>query len=212
MFSDEQNYIYLFQELANRGNCLEYLRAGNYVDLKQMCRWAVQIWSALDFLGENAIAHRSIRPKHILVQASPNGQLDAKLSGFRDAILYWDPETKSVIRLPKKSWDMIRYANFQAPDTCSRNSGESFNPIEADIWSYGATFFYMIARLYPFDLTNLERLESIENDINHRIESSLTLTDGAKKWLRKMLTVDARQRTKFSGILDDSWIKSELST
>lgn len=43
--------------------------------------------------------------------------------------------------------------SFHAPESYG-NDTDVFDPIQADIWSYGATWFYLITQTYPFRLND----------------------------------------------------------
>ncbi|XP_027202043.1 testis-specific serine/threonine-protein kinase 1-like [Dermatophagoides pteronyssinus] len=212
IFYDQTRRIYLFQELANRGNVLEYLKAGTFVEPTQAIKWAFSIWEAMDFLGSIGVAHRSIRPKHIMLKTNPlSGTMIAKLGSFRDSIIYWNRETGSVVTVKKSPWSEIKFANFQAPESFSKDDGGAFDPISADVWSFGATFFYIIARLYPFDLYKANDIPTVEQEIHHRINSSGALKPEAKKWFMDLLNVDPNKRIRFDDIVNDPWFRSEIN-
>ncbi|OTF73166.1 protein kinase-like protein [Euroglyphus maynei] len=217
IFYDQTRRIYLFQELANRGNCLEYLKAGTFVEPTQAIRWAYSIWNAMDFLGNCGVSHRSIRPKHIMLKTNPlSGTLIAKLGSFRDAIIYWNRETESVVNVKKFPWCEIKFANFQAPESFTKiedtnDAKETFDPIMADVWSFGATFFYIISRQYPFDLYKSNDIATIEQEIKNRINTTTALNDDAKRWFVDLLNVDPNKRTKFDDIIQDTWFRSQIN-
>ena len=148
IYVDYNRHVYMFQEYANRGNGMDFVKSGNQATEQQMRLWAQSIYQAMDFLGDLAISHRSIHPKHIMLMDSSNGQLDAKLSGFRDSICYWDPVTNDIIDQPCKSMGDLKHYYFHAPESFGEE-GEFFNPIDADTWSYGCTMFFMVSRNYP---------------------------------------------------------------
>src|SRR5699024_1248746 len=67
IYSDYNRHIFLFQEYANRGNGMDFVKSGNHVSEEQMRVWSQHIYTAMDFLGDLGISHRSIHPKHILL-------------------------------------------------------------------------------------------------------------------------------------------------
>ncbi|KAH7641346.1 protein kinase-like protein [Dermatophagoides farinae] len=217
IFYDQTRRIYLFQELANRGNCLEYLKAGTFVEPTQAIRWSYSIWNAMDFLGNCGVVHRGIRPKHIMLKSHPlSGTLTAKLGSFRDAIIYWNHETGTIMNMEKRPWANIKYANFQAPESFTKiqdsiDTKETYDPIMADIWSFGATFFYIISRQYPYDLYKANDLQTIEQEIQNRINTTTALNDDGKKWFTNLLQVDPNKRIQFDDIVQDSWFRSEVN-
>ena len=63
IFVDNKRHIFLFQEFANRGNGMAFIKQGNQATEQQIHSWSQIIYSALDYLGEKAISHRSLHPK-----------------------------------------------------------------------------------------------------------------------------------------------------
>lgn len=114
IFVDASRRIYLMQQHASSGNAIDYVRAGNSVSEEQLCRWAQHIYSAMDFLGSMAVSHRSIYPKHLMLNRTASGETVAKLSGFRDAVIYWNPDTNSVI--PQACKTLLEACSFHAPE------------------------------------------------------------------------------------------------
>lgn len=202
IFHDDKNLVYLFQEHANRGNCLEYLKSGAVIDTLTIVRWATSLWTAMDYLGTMGIIHCNIRPKHLMITEN-NNQINAKLSGFRDAQIYWDG--RQVIQFSRHSWSNMKFATFQAPETYSKNENETYDPIKADIWSFGATFFYILTKMYPFNLAKCIDYQTIDEDIKKRLEKLQYLD--IREWLGQMLEIDLKKRTKFDDIMNNSFVK-----
>ena len=149
IFSDEGRHIYLFQEYANRGNAYDYLKNGkNVITEKHVCKWAQSIYNGMDFLGGMGISHRSIQPKHVMLKSNECDQVEAKLSGFRDAVIYWDPASSDIIDQPCKPVAKRVYNAFQAPEVFGEE-GEFYDPAVADVWSFGCTLFFLAGRALP---------------------------------------------------------------
>lgn len=127
------------QQHASSGNAIDYVRAGNSVSEEQLCRWAQHIYSAMDFLGSMAVSHRSIYPKHLMLNRTASGETVAKLSGFRDAVIYWNPDTNSVI--PQACKTLLEACSFHAPEMFGSKVG-----------NFGVRYFYFFGdtHIYPF--------------------------------------------------------------
>ena len=149
IYTDESRHVYLFQEFAEQGNAYEYARSNKPITEMQVCKWAQSIYNAMDFLGGMGISHRSIQPKHMLLKAIPESDMiEAKLSCFRDAVIYWDPDTNDIIDQPCKPVAKRAFVGFQAPEVFGEQ-GEFYNPAEADVWSFGCSMFYLGGKAYP---------------------------------------------------------------
>ena len=145
IFYDSNGRVVIFQEFAQYGNLQEYLRLNHiYIPEIIIQDWAVQIYRGLDFLGDAGICHRSINPKHILLSPAANdpNKFLCKLGSFRDAMIYFDTKNGRIRNQPCRPLEKRHLANYQAPEVFGDPSSEEYDPIIADVWSYGATFFF----------------------------------------------------------------------
>lgn len=78
--------------------------------------------------------------------------------------------------------------------------------LQADIWSYGATFFFISTRMYPFRWKS--DVFDIQADIQKSIFSVKTISDDAKRWFSGILHGNAASRTTFDKIAANDWFKS----
>ena len=190
------------------GNLQEYIKQNNvYVPEQLMAEWAKQIYRGMDFLGDAGICHRAINPKHILLTPAsddPNRTL-VKLGSFRDAIIYYDPKTGQIRNQPCRPLEKRKLANYQAPEVFGSNS-EEYDPVVADIWSYGATFFFASTRIYPYQYE--ADVKNIAMDIQKTINQANSLSADAKRWFSGVLRADAKLRTFFEDLKKDPWYKS----
>lgn len=281
IFFDDAGRVVIFQEFALHGNLKDYLATNNvYVPEPQMHEWAVQIYDALDFLGDAGICHRNIAPKHILLTPSPDDQNKtiAKLGSFRDSIIYYDPKEDRVRPQHCRPRDGRAQCNFMAPEAFTaskeaasggggaggkeggkeekdnaksalgttsqesavsraqerapsdasnasrtkdrggseRSDGKSgagaeekkhFDPILADIWAYGATFFFATVRHYPLSRRSHQSGSDPSAAIEKAIKYAKHLSPEAKDWFRGILHGDPGQRFTFAQIAADAWFK-----
>lgn len=186
-----------------------------YVPETQMGQWAVQLYLGMDYLGGCGIAHRSISPKHVLLTtaAADAERTIVKLSSFRDSVLYYDHIIGTVKALIGGGGRALNTgAHFQAPETFEE--GRTFNPVAADVWSYGATLFFANTRTYPVrygTMGEAARNEQAVELAGPRIEQALAgarnLTPAAKSWLAGILKASPQERTPFEAIARDQWFQ-----
>lgn len=204
IFFDNKLHIFLFQEYASHGNGFDYItdkKAG--ISESLMIRWARDLYSAMSYLGDLGISHRSIQPKHILLFPGTGDQpneFQIKLSGFRDAIIYWDPTLGDIIYQRCKPQNYMRIMFFQAPETFS-DSNEYFDPVDADVWSFGSTLFYFVSRILPFNARF--PLSQLDSEIRNNIARIDSISDPVKFWLFGLLRTNTQYRTDFDSIFDD---------
>lgn len=211
IFFDSAGRVVIFQELALHGNMSEYIKQNNvFVPEAQMADWARQIYRGMDFLGDCGIAHRAINPKHILLSPDTSGgehdRTLAKLASFRDAIVYYDPKSGTVRNQPCKSLDKRPDSPYHAPEVFGDPPTEEYDPIVADVWSYGATFFVASSRVYPCRYKCPYADYSAE--IQKQISNATNLSAEAKRWFSGLLRGDASRRTSFDQIATDPWFMS----
>lgn len=143
------NTIFVIQELARHGTTLDLMEANFRFDEKATHAVAKDVFTAMDFLGDMGISHRSIEPAHIFIRSIK--PINARLSGFRMSIIYWDPIRDDINTQPCFDPPASPTPEFFAPESYGDPATEEFDPINADLWSYGATLFYLLTKSYPYD-------------------------------------------------------------
>lgn len=152
LFFDEKN-IYVIQEFCLMGNLCKFVDSKSTSQQNNEAtsvEIAQQLFKAMDYLGDLGISHRDIQPKNVFI--AHRNPVRIKLAGFHRSIIYWDSRKENVILLScvslhKKS----KEPEFQAPEVYGDEINEVFDPIYADIWSYGATIFYSLTGKYPYE-------------------------------------------------------------
>lgn len=201
IFRDNNNRVLVMQEFANRNTMATHVSVNGPVDEMLACSWAKQLSQALDYMGDMGLCHRQINPNNVLLAHS---QLSIRLTGFYDTIIYWNAQTEEAIYLPckplsNKSRDL---PDFQAPEIYSSSDNEVYEPVAADIWSFGAVIYYAATCSYPYDFR--QDSPDIEKDIQDNIQK-LTLSAEANELFVSLLTSNAMQRATFDRIINTSW-------
>lgn len=193
----------------------EYIKQSNTaIPEVQVNEWVKNVYSGMSFLGDAGVCHRAISPKHVLLTPSAEDadKTVAKLGSFRDSVVYYDPKDNCVRMQPCRPLEKRSHpiSIFQAPEVFGDASKEEFDPISADIWSYGATFFFATTRMLPIRYKS--NPDDISNTIQKNIETPKMLSAGAKNWFNGLLRGDASCRTTFDKIPTDPWYKSPGGT
>ena len=128
-----------------------------------------------------AICHRAINPGHILVFSVDTAQghsvLQVKLTGFQSSIIYYTVRYEDIHYQPCAKWKRLNettqnrttIATYQAPEVFGDSEKESFDPVAADVWSYGATLYHFLTNKYPYDTE--KNNAAMENEIQRNVRA-----------------------------------------
>lgn len=205
IFYDNKNRVVFFQEYAKYGNLLEFIRNNVQLIEPQLFLFGYDIYKGMQFLNKIGFCHGGISPKHILLTSGskPNA-IVAKLGSFRDTIIYYDATQPQCIRRQKcRSTKSKNDGFFDAPEIYNDKT-KSYDPIAADVWSYGATLFWSLTRTYPFNIK--QNTSNINDEIKNNIDSK-NISPEAKNLFNALLNADYNKRTTFDKILKDPWYK-----
>ena len=193
-----------------RGSLDEFIEAsGGPLGERRAAIWAKQIYRALDFLGDQGIAHRDLSPQHLVVQPV-QGDAEAwlKLTGFKQSLIYWDPATLDVITCA--CWPAERRAadgaNFQAPEVYG-GSGQQFDPVLADTWAYGATVYCMLVWQYPYNTTASPSPSAIDREVASNVARS-KLSEHCQDFLYFLLRASPQDRMPLDFVEEHPWIRA----
>lgn len=198
-----QNQILVVQEFANRNDVSSFLKLKGKQNEQRVCEWAHQLYKALDYLGDMAICHRAIKPKNILLN---HKELSVRLTGFKNAVVYWNVAKEDISNLPclpVSSKNRSNEPDFQAPEVFGNDEREEFDPIKADLFSYGAVIFSMITIFdYPYNwkVDNMK----VEDEIRNSVQK-LDISEEGKSFLNSLLTTNAIVRLTFDKINSNPW-------
>lgn len=197
--------VYVFQEFAYDGNLADMLaRDGPFKEeLVQSC--AQQLRRALDFLGDMGLCHRSISPRHLLVH--DRNSFLTKLSGFGSSIIYYDETEEDLNYQPCRPISQRTHMDFQAPEIYGDPAEEVFDPVNADIWSYGATLYNLLCGRYPYDPT-IDN-PNIEKEIQSNV-SSLPVSRHCNWVLHHCLTTMSAKRVSIERLGQHSWLMEHI--
>ena len=127
-----ENYVYLLLEYCPH-SLIDVLGQYDVVPQDVLLKYMYQIMLGLDMCHNHHIAHSDIKPQNVLIGAYGR----AKLCDFGLAREVHQNESHTV----------QGSLCFMAPEILR---GVPYDPMKADIWSLGVTFFYMATKTYPF--------------------------------------------------------------
>jgi serine/threonine protein kinase len=191
-FNCGQNFVMIL-EYCPKGSLQNKLTIKNGLPLPQFLSYAKQILSALAFCHSKEIAHRDIKPGNILIDAT--GRI--KLSDFGISIINANNLTNSF------SGSLI----YEPPEIINK---VPHNPMQADIWSLGVLFAYMINGCTPWRCNNIGVLKSRICSGTYRLRSSTP--PEVANIIKKMIVVDPNKRITAQELLNEPLFKNVQDT
>ncbi|HVE40689.1 MAG TPA: protein kinase [Planctomycetota bacterium] len=132
-------YYYFVMEYVVGKSAREVVNAGGPLDEKTALRIALQMADVLEHIHQNKMVHRDIKPENILLTADMTVKLCdlglAKSTGSSDQSLTQEGLT-------------VGTPYFMSPEQIR---GEKDVDIRADLYSLGATLFYLVCQRHPFE-------------------------------------------------------------
>jgi serine/threonine protein kinase len=148
-------------------------------------------------LHSNGICHRDIKPDNILISNEGDMKIiDLFTSKYFKEKFTYDEDVKSNLKM----LTVVGTLNYRAPETFIFSEYTE----QIDLWSCGATLYYMLTGLMPFSSDNMA---ATINNINVGL-SALDLTGlplDAVDLLKCLLTVDPMERYSVKEALNHKW-------
>lgn len=139
-YFENEGEVYTVIDYIDGINLQQYIEGGNIPSTNQLVKWMKQICSALEYLHEQTppIIHSDIKPANIMLK--DNG--DVCLIDFNVSLLFVKGFRLSGFTQNYGSPEQYSYAQNQGQGTCEIDR-------RTDIYSLGATFYYLMTRTVP---------------------------------------------------------------
>ena len=195
--SPQNRNIYIITEYADDGNLEikleEQKEKGEQFQENQIIDWLTQCCLALQYIHDENIIHRNIKPSNIFCMKM--GYI--KLGDFGIAKLL----DKSI----NKTNTFFDNQKYLAPEIINKNP-YSF---EVDIWDLGITFYQLMYFSYPFEGKDINELyDNILEGKRAEPKNSFEFSDSLKEIINKMLSTRIEERIKIDEILNYPIIKA----
>lgn len=133
---EDDSYVFVMTSFCSQGTLNDRLRlTGSIMEIAAL-KVIKRLLGVVQFLHENGIAHRDIRPENIFF----NGRGALKLANFGLAHI-------QAIGSERRSRIFCGMKPYAAPEIVSK---KPYNPARADIWSVGAVLYYMFTKRHLF--------------------------------------------------------------
>ncbi|EAX99774.1 CAMK family protein kinase [Trichomonas vaginalis G3] len=141
------SYVYLLMEYCPF-DLHKFLEKHEQVNPDQLNRLCHDILISIKALHDQNIAHSDIKPSNFLLDKS--GHVKVCDFGF-----------SSKYDVNSESQTHHGTLFFMAPEIFKK---QKYNPLKADIWAIGVTFYYMATHSFPFFSTNILQFIKIVNN------------------------------------------------
>jgi serine/threonine protein kinase len=139
----------LVMEYIEGENLLEKLKKENVtngLDEKKVIMYMMQVAEGLKAIQDKNVFHMDLKPLNIMITKTGNIKiLDFSISRFSGE------SSKDIFQ---GTWP------YMAPEALDKNKFGSVNK-QTDIWSFGATMYYLLSAKYPFESEEAIRNENI---------------------------------------------------
>ncbi|OHT13511.1 CAMK family protein kinase [Tritrichomonas foetus] len=187
---EDDNFLYLVQEFAPKGNLLESVNARGFLPEKDCRKYFCQMLSAVDYIhNEFHVVHRDLKAENILLDENDNVKLiDFGLCNILD-------DEKDF--LLKTACGSPAYAS---PEIFR---GEQYNQ-SSDIWSLGIILYAISCCQLPFEDNNVNRL--LEKIVFTEPDYPMMFSSCLIDLLKKMLEKNPEKRITIQEIWDHPWV------
>lgn len=137
----DRHYVYILLEKADNGTLMDLIKV-RPLSVPETQFVMLQCLSAMQYMQENNVIHRDLKPGNIMLDAG----LNVKIGDFGLAAeLTFDGERKRTV---------CGTPNYIAPEIIDRkNTGHSF---EVDTWSLGVILYTLLVGNPPFQMEDVE--------------------------------------------------------
>jgi serine/threonine-protein kinase len=192
----------LVMEYVAGKNALDYVKdLGRPLAIPTAARIGRLLLSALEYAHSRGYVHRDVKPSNLLVMGPPQG-VQLKLSDFGLAKNF--RENAGFVGLTHQG-DIGGSVGFISPDHI-RDFREVKEP--ADIYSAGATLYYLLTATYPYYGFNPHRGDAyamiLENPAVPLRAHRPDAPEGFERVLRKALEKQARDRWKSAAEMSEA--------
>lgn len=225
--------IYIFMELADDGNLIEYILKYGAVEETKARIWFAQVCSAVNYMQNSCLlAHRDLKCDNVLLHMDV-----AKLTDFslvcqvehttvqivlpesearNNALALNLPINKKILppaiatrQVQKLATTFCGSPAYVAPEILL---SRPYDPFIADCWSLGVILYVMLNNALPFDDTDLPTMiaNQLRNrwSFNNRVQPFPSL--GSRELIRSILQPRPAHRYDIEKIINHPWLKATM--
>ena len=193
IFEDNLN-VYIVSEYCKGGELFDIISQKGSFTEKEACIIMKQLMSGICYCHQNGVVHRDLKPENILMESNSDN--------FSIKIIDWG--CAKTIKKKEKLHQADGTSYYIAPEVLRGNYDE-----KCDIWSCGVIFYILLCGYPPFNGENDEEIFEavLKGEFEFPEEEWDSVSDDAKKLIKKMLTNNPQKRISALDSLKDSWFK-----
>lgn len=180
---------FLVMEYLKGGDLLSYIAARQRLQEPEALRLFRQLVSGVGYLHGLGVSHRDLKPANLLLTAHK----DLKIADFGLSA------EGSMEALETRCGSPC----FTAPEVIT---GVTYDGRKVDIWGLGVVLYIMLVGRLPFEDDNKPGL--FRKICAGRYSLPVCISQNAKDLLRRMLTVDAKNRASLAEVKKHPWLAS----
>ncbi|KAM7497052.1 hypothetical protein LguiA_021466 [Lonicera macranthoides] len=193
---EDKHSVHLVMELCAGGELFDRIIAkGHYTEraAASLLRTIVQIVHTCHSMG---VIHRDLKPENFLL-LNKDEDSPLKATDFGLSVFYKQGEVFK---------DIVGSAYYIAPEVLKRKYGP-----EVDIWSIGVMLYILLSGVPPFWAESEHGIFNaiLRGHIDFTSDPWPSISPQAKDLVKKMLTVDPKQRMTAREVLNHPWIKED---
>uniref|UniRef100_A0A7S2ZCH7 Protein kinase domain-containing protein n=2 Tax=Rhodosorus marinus TaxID=101924 RepID=A0A7S2ZCH7_9RHOD len=200
----DSDSIYIFQEYIPCGSvmtssCVEGVKTLTEERTRELTR---MVLNGLHYLHAKKIAHLDIKPENLLTLADGS----VKIADFGTAEMY-----KEGIENSSRDRTKIGTPAFAAPELCLSEHAPPGPPeaYPADVWSLGATLYYMVFGKVPFTASKVFDMYDRICCSELKFPSSPLTSKEFQVVVRGMMTKDPVKRWSLEDVENSAWFCEE---
>ncbi|KAJ1921937.1 Suppressor of Sensor Kinase (SLN1) [Mycoemilia scoparia] len=197
--------VYLFMEYCEAGSLLNLLRENGKLNEKLVQWYALQILRGLQYLHDQGIIHRDIKPDNHSETIKLVDFGAAKTLNIHSLALSRQSKTKNG----KQNNTLAGTPAYMAPEIIKNDPSDSPKLGSQDIWALGCCIVELITGMPPW--SNLDNewaiMYSVANE-NPPLPKKDELSDAGRDFLGKCFTRPASNRPTASDLLSHPWLKN----
>ena len=173
-FQDKKN-LFFIMDLIQGGDLLYHLRRYHNFDDEKTRFYISEIILILEFLHNNNIMYRDIKPENILIDKTGHIKLvDFGLS--------------KIFEKNKKMYTICGTSFYMAPELIKK---EGYN-CDADWWSLGCLMYELLSGNPPFQMKKKNDINTLNFELPVKMDNCFS--EEAKDLINKLLVIDPNQR------------------